>query len=94
MGVMGSGGKRRSWSSCMQNPMSLTVTAPRNMANILVDRSRPGDFNQALMELGATVCTPKSPLCGECPVKEHCHAWHRVACVRAVSSASVAALVF
>ncbi|XP_048800939.1 adenine DNA glycosylase isoform X2 [Lagopus muta] len=49
-----------------------------NMANTLVDRSRPGDFNQALMELGATVCTPKSPLCGECPVKEHCHAWRRV----------------
>ncbi|XP_015725621.1 adenine DNA glycosylase isoform X5 [Coturnix japonica] len=49
-----------------------------DMANTLVDRSRPGDFNQALMELGATVCTPKSPLCKECPVKEHCHAWHRV----------------
>ncbi|XP_021261248.1 adenine DNA glycosylase isoform X2 [Numida meleagris] len=49
-----------------------------DMANALVDRSHPGDFNQALMELGATVCTPKSPLCGECPVKEHCHSWHRV----------------
>ncbi|NWZ20352.1 MUTYH glycosylase, partial [Asarcornis scutulata] len=44
------------------------------MANALVDRSRPGDFNQALMELGATVCTPKAPLCGECPVKQHCRA--------------------
>uniref|UniRef100_A0A8C9EUW7 Adenine DNA glycosylase n=1 Tax=Pavo cristatus TaxID=9049 RepID=A0A8C9EUW7_PAVCR len=49
-----------------------------NMANTLVDRSRPGDFNQALMELGATVCTPKSPLCRECPVKEYCRAWRRV----------------
>lgn len=48
------------------------------MANVLVDRSRPGDFNQALMELGATVCVPKSPLCRECPVKQHCQAWHRV----------------
>ncbi|NWW90629.1 MUTYH glycosylase, partial [Rhynochetos jubatus] len=48
-----------------------------DMANALVDRSRPGDFNQALMELGATVCTPKAPLCGECPVKEHCRARHR-----------------
>lgn len=48
------------------------------MANVLVDRSRPGDFNQALMELGATVCVPKSPLCGECPVKQHCKAWRRV----------------
>ncbi|NXW43010.1 MUTYH glycosylase, partial [Nyctiprogne leucopyga] len=45
-----------------------------DMANALVDRSRPGDFNQALMELGATVCVPKAPLCGECPVKQHCQA--------------------
>ncbi|NXC44490.1 MUTYH glycosylase, partial [Penelope pileata] len=45
-----------------------------DMANALVDRSRPGDFNQALMELGATVCTPKAPLCGECPVRQHCRA--------------------
>ncbi|KAM7046935.1 adenine DNA glycosylase isoform 4-T6 [Acridotheres tristis] len=49
-----------------------------DMANVLVDRSRPGDFNQALMELGATVCVPKAPLCGECPVKQHCQAWRRV----------------
>ncbi|XP_014794497.1 PREDICTED: A/G-specific adenine DNA glycosylase [Calidris pugnax] len=49
-----------------------------DMANALVDRSRPGDFNQALMELGATVCVPKAPLCGECPVKQHCRARHRV----------------
>ncbi|XP_016155867.1 PREDICTED: adenine DNA glycosylase isoform X2 [Ficedula albicollis] len=48
------------------------------MANVLVDRSRPGDFNQALMELGATVCVPKAPLCRECPVKQHCQAWLRV----------------
>ncbi|EOB00366.1 A/G-specific adenine DNA glycosylase, partial [Anas platyrhynchos] len=48
------------------------------MANALVDRSRPGDFNQALMELGATVCTPKAPLCRECPVKQHCRARLRV----------------
>ncbi|XP_065513867.1 adenine DNA glycosylase isoform X1 [Caloenas nicobarica] len=49
-----------------------------DMANALVDRSRPGDFNQALMELGATVCMPKAPLCGECPVKQHCRARRRV----------------
>ncbi|XP_055580428.1 adenine DNA glycosylase isoform X1 [Falco cherrug] len=49
-----------------------------DMANALVDRSRPGDFNQALMELGATVCVPKAPLCGECPVKQHCRARRRV----------------
>ncbi|NXU58147.1 MUTYH glycosylase, partial [Turnix velox] len=48
-----------------------------DMANTLVDRSHPGDFNQALMELGATVCVPKAPLCGDCPVKQHCRARRR-----------------
>ena len=32
----------------------------------------PGNFNQALMELGATVCTPRSPSCGECPIQKNC----------------------
>jgi A/G-specific adenine glycosylase len=34
-----------------------------------------GDFNSALMELGATVCTPRSPQCLICPVREHCQAF-------------------
>ncbi|MGA9210042.1 MAG: A/G-specific adenine glycosylase [Terriglobales bacterium] len=38
----------------------------------LLSRSRPGDFNQAMMELGATVCLPKAPLCSECPVFAWC----------------------
>ena len=37
----------------------------------------PGDWNQALMELGAAVCTPAVPRCGPCPVREFC--WSRVA---------------
>ena len=36
-----------------------------------------GDFNQALMELGATVCTPRAPKCIMCPVQEHCEAYGR-----------------
>ena len=40
----------------------------------LLDRRRPGDFNQAMMELGATVCVPRIPLCGACPVREFCQA--------------------
>ena len=43
-------------------------------AAVFLDPSAPGDFNQAMMELGATVCTPKSPLCGECPVASWCEA--------------------
>jgi A/G-specific adenine glycosylase len=37
-----------------------------------LDRERPGDFNQAMMELGATVCTPRAPTCLTCPVTELC----------------------
>ena len=37
-----------------------------------MDRARAGDFNQAMMELGATVCTPTSPSCGGCPVRADC----------------------
>jgi A/G-specific adenine glycosylase len=41
-------------------------------AKNLLDPKRPGDFNQAMMELGATVCTPRSPACLTCPVIELC----------------------
>jgi A/G-specific adenine glycosylase len=34
--------------------------------------SNPSDFNQALMDLGASICTPKSPKCMVCPLKNHC----------------------
>ena len=40
----------------------------------LVQGERPGDFNQAMMELGATVCTPANPACGRCPIKDGCSA--------------------
>jgi A/G-specific adenine glycosylase len=43
-------------------------------AGALLDRRRPGDFNQAMMELGATICLPRSPECGRCPVGEFCAA--------------------
>jgi A/G-specific adenine glycosylase len=38
----------------------------------LLDPQRPGDFNQAMMELGATVCLPRNPLCLTCPLAESC----------------------
>jgi A/G-specific adenine glycosylase len=46
------------------------------LAERLVPPDRPGDFNQALMELGATVCTPRAPRCNACPVRKGCVA-HR-----------------
>jgi A/G-specific adenine glycosylase len=42
------------------------------LAQQLVSPDRPGDFNQAMMELGATVCLPRNPRCLECPVSKDC----------------------
>jgi A/G-specific adenine glycosylase len=44
----------------------------RAAASELLDEDRPGDFNQAMMELGATVCLPRGPLCLQCPVADLC----------------------
>ena len=41
-------------------------------AEALLDPTRPGDFNQAMMEFGATVCLPGDPLCTACPVQSFC----------------------
>ena len=46
-------------------------------AQTLLARGAPGDWNQALMELGETICTPKSPRCDECPVSRWCEARKR-----------------
>jgi A/G-specific adenine glycosylase len=56
------------------------IAAPRTrerfraVAQEWLDRRRAGEFNQALMELGATVCLPKNPQCGTCPVAGLCGA--------------------
>lgn len=47
----------------------------RERAGALVTEARPGDWAQALMDLGATVCTPKSPKCGACPWRTECAAF-------------------
>lgn len=46
--------------------------AIRTLADSLTPERRPGDFAQAMMDLGATICTPKSPACGLCPFREPC----------------------
>jgi A/G-specific adenine glycosylase len=53
---------------------SANQTELRAIAWRLVPKTRPGHFNQAIMELGATLCIPKTPRCGECPVALHCWA--------------------
>lgn len=44
------------------------------LAETLVDPRKPGDWNQAVMELGATVCTPRAPACERCPLERFCAA--------------------
>lgn len=55
-------------------PLPERVTQARlwQLAEQLVVGERPGDFNQSMMELGALVCTVKSPSCDTCPVREPC----------------------
>ena len=53
---------------------STTKRHLRRLANELLNRERPADFNQAMMELGSTVCTPTSPDCDACPVSTVCRA--------------------
>ncbi len=45
-----------------------------SLAGELVQNDRPGDFNQALMELGSLVCVPQDPACGLCPIADRCEA--------------------
>lgn len=44
----------------------------KNLAQQLISPGRPGDFNEALMDLGATICKPRSPSCALCPVSRLC----------------------
>ncbi len=46
-----------------------------SVAEEMLDPVRPGDWNQAIMELGETVCLPSSPECGRCPVSRYCEAF-------------------
>lgn len=51
---------------------SATKKKIESLANHLVDPAHPGDFNQAMMELGATLCLPRNPRCAECPLVDRC----------------------
>ncbi len=62
------------------------ITLPRGTAGdrevaritgALIPAGNPGDFNQALMELGALVCLPGDPLCGDCPLQRYCLAYRK-----------------
>jgi len=55
-------------------PLPASKPAIRARVAALTPASRPGDFAQAMMDLGATVCTPRRPACGDCPLAPGCAA--------------------
>src|SRR5215208_2920705 len=61
----------------VETPLPKAKPMIRNLAAGLVPAERPGDFAQALMDLGATICTPKRPACAVCPWLAACRtsAW-------------------
>ena len=61
----------------VEEPMPAGKPALKVLADGLVADDRPGDWAQALMDLGATVCRPKGPLCDRCPVSDFCAAFAR-----------------
>ncbi len=56
----------------IHTPLPAAKPGLKDKANALTPQYRPGDYAQAVMDLGATICTPKSPSCGICPVKDPC----------------------
>jgi A/G-specific adenine glycosylase len=59
----------------IEAPLPSAKAHLRELAGALVGADRPGDWAQALMDLGATVCTPKSPKCDACPWTQFCAAY-------------------
>ncbi|MDO8900961.1 MAG: A/G-specific adenine glycosylase [Phenylobacterium sp.] len=56
----------------VETPLPAAKPELKSLAAALVRDERPGDWAQALMDLGATVCRPKSPLCDRCPLTDAC----------------------
>ena len=56
----------------IENPLPASKPEIRRLVQALVPQKRAGDFTQAMMDLGATICTPKSPSCMICPWTEDC----------------------
>jgi A/G-specific adenine glycosylase len=59
----------------VETPLPAAKKALTALAADVVSQDRPGDWAQALMDLGATICRPKAPLCERCPVSAQCAAF-------------------
>jgi A/G-specific adenine glycosylase len=58
----------------IETPLPEAKSEIRTAVSALVPQTRPGDFAQAMMDLGATVCTPRRPVCALCPLNGVCKA--------------------
>ncbi len=58
----------------VETPLPKAKPELTRLATSITPRHRPGDFAQAMMDLGATICTPRTPACGICPVMQNCDA--------------------
>lgn len=61
----------------VEEPLPAAKPELKRLAAGLVTDERPGDWAQALMDLGAVICRPKAPLCARCPLSAHCAAFAR-----------------
>ncbi|QBY01822.1 A/G-specific adenine glycosylase [Rhodophyticola sp. CCM32] len=58
----------------VETPLPAAKPKLKALAGRLTPRVRPGDYAQAVMDLGATICTPRNPACGLCPLRDPCQA--------------------
>ncbi|XGV98889.1 MAG: A/G-specific adenine glycosylase [Leptolyngbya sp. BL-A-14] len=61
----------------LQVPPNRALPYLWQLSEALLDKRQSRDFNQAIMDLGATVCTPHQPLCSSCPWNEYCQAYNQ-----------------
>ena len=59
----------------IHTPLPAAKPELKEQAAALTPDTRPGDYAQAVMDLGATICTPRNPACGLCPWRPSCAAW-------------------
>jgi A/G-specific adenine glycosylase len=63
--------------AAIDTPLPQAKPAIRAAADEITPNLRPGDFAQAMMDLGATICTPQRPACALCPLRDYCGAFAR-----------------
>lgn len=61
----------------LSTPPNKALTQLWQLSDTLIDPEHPRDFNQAIMDLGATLCTPKNPSCLLCPWRNYCKAYQQ-----------------